>query len=194
MSPQEKEAYFEADTSHYDEYIFVDDDANITDRNILGKIKAFILKYGIEMLFVDYIQLVEVVKNGNTTEVSLIERLTSNLQRLAKEADIAIVALAQLVRSSDVPTAKSLRGGGLEQAASDILILYDEHWKENDGVKWTDIPENRRGLIKCIYAKGRYTEVGNRDLYFDKPRQTFSDWSMAGSMDEMREVTGFSAF
>ena len=39
----------------------------------------------------------------------------------------------------------SIRGGGLEQAASDIFILYDENWKKNNGAKWNDIQIEERG-------------------------------------------------
>lgn len=185
LSEEEKAKYFETDTSNYDNFIYVDDDADVTDVNLINSVKSFVLKHGIEMLFIDYIQLVEILKKGNTTEVAGVEKLTRNLQVLAKELDICIVALSQLVRSNEIPTAKSIRGGGIEQAASDIFILHDEHWVKNDSVKWSDIPQERRGLVNCIYAKGRYTDVGNRKLYFNKPYQTYSDW-------EEKEVSDYA--
>lgn len=177
LNENERELYFEQKNAVYDDYIFVDDDCDVTDRNVISKIIAFIMKFGIKVLFLDFIQLIEIVRNGNATEVLGVEKLTRNIQNVAKQFDVAIIALSQLIRSSEVPTAKSLRGGGLEQAASDIIILYDEFWKENDGVAWKDIPADRRGKVKGIYAKGRYTEVQNRDFFFDKPHQLYYDWN-----------------
>lgn len=177
LTEAEKELYFDQKESDYDNYIFVDDDCDVTDKNIISKIIAFVMKFGIKVLFLDFIQLIEIIRNGNATEVLGVEKLTRNLQNVAKQFDVSIIALSQLIRSTEVPTAKSLRGGGLEQAASDIIILYDEFWKENDGVAWKDIPEERRGKVKGIYAKGRYTEVENRDFYFDKPHQLYYDWN-----------------
>ena len=89
------------------------------------------------------------------------------------------ILLSQLARdnSGDRPTAMSIRGGGLEQAASDIYILYDVKWKKNNGVKWSEINISERGKIEVIYAKGRYSSVANNYLYFDKPRQRLTSWN-----------------
>jgi replicative DNA helicase len=98
---------------------------------------------------------------------------------LAKDLDKCFVALSQLSKvaeKGDKPTYNNIRGGGAEQAASDVYILYDEYFKDNDGVKWMDIDKDRRGKIQIIYAKGRYSEVGNSYVYFDKPRQLMMDW------------------
>lgn len=160
------------------ETIFTDDSSNITDKNILSKVKAFILKHDIEFLFIDFIQMMQIVE-AKKLEVKVMEIISTALQQLAKDLDRCFVALSQLSKTTDKnekPTYNNLRGGGIEQAASDILILYDEHFKDNDGVRWQEIPKERRGMVQVIYAKGRYSEVGNSYVYFDKPRQTMVDW------------------
>ena len=156
------------------EYILINDDCTITQQNIIQKISMFIAKHSIEVLFIDYIQLIELTE-GNS-DVKAMENLTNKLQKIAKELNISIIALSQLSRSSERPNAGTLRGGGIEQAASDIWILFDEFHKEDNGKPWNDIPENRRGKLLLINAKARYGETENKDVYFDKPHQLMTNW------------------
>ena len=65
----------------------------------------------------------------------------------------------------------------MAEAASEIILLFDEHAKQNDGELWKDIPSERRGKILGIHAKGRYSAVGNINLFFNKPKQTICSWN-----------------
>lgn len=179
ISGEEKEKIFEVISNDYDELIFVDDSTELTHRNIISKIKSFVQKFKIDIIFVDYMQLVD-VSEKNTLDVKGNEKLSNKLQMLAKKLDICIVGLSQLARTekNEKPTSNSLRGGGLEQAASDIFILYDEYWKENNGKEWKEISHDIRGKIEVIYAKGRYSEVMSNWIFFDKPKQKMTDWNM----------------
>ncbi|HRS68473.1 MAG TPA: replicative DNA helicase [Paludibacteraceae bacterium] len=178
LSEQEKDSIVNSQEKEYDNNIFVDDSTELNYRNIITKIKTFVQKFRIDIVFVDYMQLIDVTEKG-MTDVRGNERLSNRLQVLAKKLDISIIGLSQLARdnSGDRPTAMSIRGGGLEQAASDIFILYDENWKKNNGAKWNDIAIDERGKIEVIYAKGRYSSVANNYLYFDKPRQKLISWN-----------------
>jgi len=168
--------------------MYTDDSSYITNKNILSKIKSFILKYDVKLLWIDFIQLIQMV-DQKKLEVKMIEELTRDLQQLAKDLDRCIIGLSQLSKTAngEKPTMNNIRNGGAEQAASDILILFDENHKKNDGVKWNDIQENR-GKIEVIYAKGRYSEVGNSYIYFDKPYQKMSDWNIHSYSQEMVEI------
>lgn len=179
----EKEKIFELKLS---DNIIVDDSTNITDRNVGGKLKALVNRYQCKIVFIDYVQLIDVEGIKGENDVKKMERLTKLLQNLAKDLDICVVVLAQLARSNDRPTAQSLRGGGIEQSASNIYILYDPNWKANDGVKWENI-EKDKGLIELIDAKNRYSGVENKLLYFDKPKQSFSKWYGDISIEEKKE-------
>lgn len=174
LSEFEKNKIFDCDALPSN--IYIDDNTDITDVNIISKIKGMALKYKIQVLFLDYLQLVGLTTKG--TEVKAMELLTNSLQKVAKDLDICIIGLSQINKENEKPTMKSLRGGGIEQAASDIYILHDEYYKQNDGKKWQEIALNNRGRIELIYAKGRYSAVENRLLYFDKPKQLIFDWNI----------------
>jgi len=176
LSNEEKEKIFNQRT--LSDNIYVDDSTNVTDGNILLKAKSFLLKYNLDVLWIDFFQMIQIVESKNL-EVKIMENISRGLQNIAKDLDKCVIGLSQLTKTqnNEKPTMHSIRGGGLEQAASDIILLYDEYSSQNNGVKWKDIPIERRGKIKAIYAKGRYTEVGNTELYFDKPRQYMTGWN-----------------
>ena len=174
LSEDEKERIFNIE--NLSENILVDDSTNITNNNIIGKIKSLKHRFDIDIIFIDYIQLIDIDGGKNDTDVKKMERLTKLLQNLSKDLDVCIIVLAQLTRGNDRPTAQQLRGGGIEQSASNIYILYDENWKQNDGKKWEDIQDNR-GRIEVIDAKNRYDGVNNKYLYFNKPKQIFEQWN-----------------
>ncbi|MFN8296768.1 MAG: DnaB-like helicase C-terminal domain-containing protein [Chitinophagales bacterium] len=179
ISDQEKEEILNIQENSFDDLIFVDDSTDLTHKNIITKVKTFIQKHKVDIIFIDYMQLIEVQEKG-VLDVKANEKLSNRLQSIGKKLDISVIGLSQLSRvaeKNEKPTENNLRGGGLEQAASDIFILYDEYWKDHKGIDWKDIPYGIRGKIEVIYAKGRYTQVSNKFLYFDKPKQTIYDWN-----------------
>ena len=169
LTDEEKTKILEAKSP---DNIYVDDSSQVTYKNVIGKVKTMARKFGTKIIIIDYVQLIA-LSNGNENQVSKVERLTSDLQNIAKELDIAIVVLSQLARTTDKPTAAHLRNGGIEQAASSIYILFDEHKQENQEFKFHEIPIERRGKIELIDAKNRYDEIRNCHIIFDKPRQQF---------------------
>lgn len=158
--------------------IFVDDSTDMSDRNILLKVKAFLLKYNLDVVWIDFMQMIEIVESKKL-EVRVLETISKGLQNIAKEFDRCVIGLAQLTptEKNEKPTYRNIRNGGLAEAASEIILLFDEHAKQNDGELWKDIPSERRGKILGIHAKGRYSAVGNINLFFNKPKQTICSWN-----------------
>jgi len=158
--------------------IFVDDSTDMSDKNILLKVKAFLLKYDLDVVWIDFMQMIEIVESKKL-EVRVLETISKGLQNVAKEFDRCIIGLAQLTptEKNERPTYRNIRNGGLAEAASEIILLFDEYAKQNDGELWNNIPFDRRGKIKGIHAKGRYSAVGNIDLYFNKPKQKMCSWN-----------------
>lgn len=162
----------------YDIYqrVFIDD-TRTTNQNIRSKIIALVKKYGCKIIWIDYIQLVTMVKDKGVSDVAAMEQLMNTLQQTAKELDIAIVVLSQMTRGFEKPNLEELRGGGIEQACTQVYILWDEFLKDNQGKKFTEIPENVRGKLWLLDEKERFDGVENRSLYYDKLNQTMCDWN-----------------
>lgn len=168
--------------------IYIDDSA-LTSLNIRSKIITLVKKFNCKVIWIDYIQLINLITNKNQTDVKGMELVMTILQQTAKELYISIIILSQLTRGTDKPTMENLRSGGIEQACSKIFLLHDENYKETQGVPFLNIPYDIRGKIELIDDKNRFDDKSNRTIYYDKIKQTMQDWNLprGNFMDEMQE-------
>jgi replicative DNA helicase len=133
----------------------------IADRagSSIGRIRSLArrhkMRYGLDLLMIDYLQLLEGEGGNRTEEVSSISR---GCKLLAKELGIPVVLLSQLSRKCEErpnkrPIPSDLReSGAIEQDADVILFVYrDEVYHENTDAK---------GIAEIIIGKGRDIEMG----------------------------------
>lgn len=153
------------------------DDSQISNINIRSKIISLVKKYGCSVIWIDYIQLAEMVRLYGQTEVQAMEKMMLTLQRTAKELDICIIVLSQLKRGLEKPTMEDIRGGGIEQACSKIFLIEDPNIKTNYGKTWHEIDEDIRGYLEIINVKERFGDKGLIKVYYDKLRQKIYDWN-----------------
>lgn len=120
-------------------------------------------KYGVRLLFIDYLQLLgNPAAKDRQQEVASLSR---GLKQLAKDEDIAIVALSALGRDPEKrmdkrPHNSDLReSGAIEFDADLILLLYrEEMHKPND--------EQLKGVAEIIISKNRGGPVGTVKVAF----------------------------
>jgi replicative DNA helicase len=133
----------------------------IADRagSSIGRIRSLArrhkMRYGLDLLMIDYLQLLEGEGGNRTEEVSSISR---GCKLIAKELGIPVVLLSQLSRKCEErpnkrPIPSDLReSGAIEQDADVILFVYrDEVYHENTDAK---------GVAEIIIGKGRDIEMG----------------------------------
>jgi replicative DNA helicase len=111
--------------------IFIDDTASISIMELRAKARRLKAKHNIEMLVIDYLQLIAGDGNSKyenrTQEISVISR---SLKALAKELDIVVLAASQLSRSLENrldkrPLLSDLReSGAIEQDGDVIFFIY----------------------------------------------------------------------
>lgn len=96
--------------------IFIDDSATLTVAEIRAKARRLQFEHKIELLIVDYLQLMEGerVKDGRVQEVSEISRA---LKAIARDLNIPVLALSQLSRAPEartpaIPRLSDLRESG----------------------------------------------------------------------------------
>ena len=130
---------------------FVDEESSLTLRDI--RIKAKSIK-GLKVLIVDYLQLcTSTRRDGNRN--SEIEELSRGLKALAKDLDIAVIALSQLnrdveKRANKRPTLSDLRdSGAIEQDADVVIFLWPVREFEGEGrrIVGLGIDKNRQGRL-----------------------------------------------
>lgn len=117
--------------------LFLDDSSMLTPLDIRAKVRRMKKKHGLDLIVVDYLQLMTAGKKveSREREVSEISRL---LKAVAKELNIPVIALAQLNRgvegrSDRRPILSDLReSGSIEQDADLIMMLYRESYYDPD--------------------------------------------------------------
>lgn len=110
--------------------IYIDDTFGLNMMQIRAKARKMKQRNGIEMIIIDYLQLIKGDGSKNMIREQEISRISRDLKGLAKELDIPVVALSQLSRavegrSDNIPKLSDLReSGAIEQDADEVYFLY----------------------------------------------------------------------
>lgn len=158
--------------SLYQMKIFLQDTANMKLMDLRAQAHQMKIKEQIEILFIDYIGLIE---NDNPTATeerfNWIGKVSRQLKQLARELDIPVVVLCQVSRDAEdqEPKLSNLRdSGSIEQDADVVLLLHRPRPKEG---------EPRKPILETslIVAKNRNGETGTCKLAFKGSVVHFTD-------------------
>lgn len=155
--------------------MFIDDTAGISVNEIKARCKKIKLQHGLDVVIIDYLQLITEKAHSREQEISKISRA---LKQLAKDLNVTVIALSQLSRACETrpnhrPMLSDLReSGSIEQDADIVMFLYrDEYYDEESEDK---------NIAECIFAKNRNGKVGTVKLAWLGQFQKF------GNLDYMR--------
>lgn len=167
--------------------LYIDDTPFMTIVELRARCMRMKTKYGVQMIVVDYLQLIKGVNEfGNRMnrdqEIGVISR---TLKGIAKELEIPVVALAQLSRGVETrgglkkPGLSDLReSGSIEQDADVVMFLYrPEYYKitqDEDGF-------STHGLCEVLVEKHRNGSTGKVNLKFVGKFTKFMPWAGAVS-------------
>ncbi|MEG1559942.1 MAG: replicative DNA helicase [Clostridia bacterium] len=150
--------------------IYIDDNAAINVAEMRSKCRRLKLKSGLDMIVIDYLQLMRASKKSDSRVLEVAE-ITRSLKILARELNIPIVLLSQLSRQPEQradhrPNPADLReSGAIEQDADIILMLYrPEVYGESDtNVCEVIISKHRNGPTGKIFLAwmSEYTRFEN---------------------------------
>ncbi|HHE38017.1 MAG TPA: replicative DNA helicase [Candidatus Cloacimonetes bacterium] len=155
--------------------IFVDDVGSNTLLDIRAKTRRLKAEIkGLDMLIIDYLQLMSVKRNRENRQQEIAE-ISRSLKILAKEMGIPIIALSQLNRAVEsrkppIPMLADLReSGAIEQDADIVMFIYreEEYDKETE----------KKGIAKIIISKNRHGATGEIELLFVKELTAFRSLS-----------------
>ena len=148
--------------------IVIDDTSSIALFELRSKVKKQILKRGIQLVVVDYLQLMTAEAGNREQEISKISR---GLKSIAKEFNIPVIALSQLNRDVEKradkrPNLSDLReSGAIEQDADIVCFIYRPAHYGISSIKIDrdDISTESMMLIDC--AKNRSGPIFSQPLY-----------------------------
>lgn len=148
--------------------IFIADKIGVaTFSKIRSKIRRLITKHKLDLIIIDYLQLIDSFAGGKIeNRQQEVTKISRGFKLLASELDIPIVALSQLSRSVEQrhdkrPLMSDLReSGAIEQDADIVAFLYREgYYVKND-------PDVSDTGTELIIAKQRNGPVGTVYLEF----------------------------
>jgi len=168
LAASELEQFRAARDELADRNLFIDDSPKLNILELRAKARRLKARGELDMVMVDYLQLMDPVDKKISREQQISE-ISRSLKALAKELDIPVVALSQLSRAPETRPGKDKRpilsdlreSGAIEQDADVVMFLYRPEYYEKDETK----PEDR-GVMEVIVAKQRNGPVGIVKLGF----------------------------
>ena len=150
--------------------IFIDDSAMITPQQVLSKCRRLKAKHGLDVVMVDYIQLMSSEKTSKSdNRQQEISEISRNLKILAKEVNVPVLALSQLSRAVETrkgrPQLADLReSGAIEQDADIVMFIHRPDKNANE----KEIAEGKvqKNVAEIIIEKHRNGPTGLVKLYF----------------------------
>jgi replicative DNA helicase len=140
----------------------------------------------LDLVVIDYLQLIETGAKGNENVVNAITRITTGLKKLAKKLNVVIVCLSQLSRAVEQrdnkrPILSDLRdSGSIEQDADAVVFLYrDEYYLAKEEPKggpaatntkwheWQNELREAEGVVELICAKVRQGAAGTVKVHIE---------------------------
>jgi replicative DNA helicase len=172
--------------------LILDDEPGLDSRTLRAKARRIKREYGIDMLMIDYLQLMSGGSRNSDSRQQEISEISRSLKLIARELDIVVVALSQLSRGVEQredkrPRLSDLReSGAIEQDADMVMFLYrDSYYKRKQEGKEDSLMLNEPHESELIIGKQRNGPVGTIKLMFNPKLATFYDIDYSHSDYEM---------
>ena len=145
--------------------IYFDDNSYVTADSLRIKAMAMKRNHNIEMLVIDYLQLMTGSNDSRERDIAEVSRMC---KVISKELEIPVIALAQLNRGVEMrdnkrPRLSDLReSGAIEQDADAVMFLYRpeyygiERYDEDNDI----LGESTKNICEVIIGKNRDGETG----------------------------------
>lgn len=146
--------------------LWVQDSSSLKIDPILASARMEIRQKGVELIVVDYLQIVHTPPGRETRD--RVAAVSNALRQLAKSENVAVVQLSQLARPKDIndrPTMIQLKESGDVEAHSHVIVM--PYLPVDDT---GELIEKEQFLI---VAKNRNGSVGSLPVFFDTKRLQF---------------------
>ena len=190
VSEEEINRYIETSRNIYNLPLFIDETPAITIATLCNRARRIKRLFGLDLIVVDYIQLMRSNLNKNEGRVQEISEITQGLKALAKELSVPVLALSQLSRAVEQrddkqPQLADLReSGSIEQDADVVMFVYREsYYLERkqpklgsiEHAEWQSKMNDVNGLADIILGKQRHGPTGTIKVEFEGIYTKFKD-------------------
>lgn len=165
LTEQKYKETFEQKASEFQQRnFFLVDKTSVDIMELKSIVRRLVLQYGIEIVFVDYIGLVD----AGSSNMPVYEKqsiVSRSLKEMAREFNIAICALCQVSRGAEgqnkPPLLSDLRGSGsIEQDADVVMFIHGNRIipkDEQSATRELIIAKNRNG--ECTLGKINFVKA-----------------------------------
>lgn len=157
--------------------IFIDDSPSINILQLRTKARRLQAEYGLGLIVIDYLQLMESRNSNSDNRVQEVSEITRGLKGIARELNVPVLALSQLSRVVEqskpaIPKLSHLReSGSIEQDADVVMFIYRK--SADRGYRKEDIPPDERYLAEIHIAKHRNGPTGEIKMFFNEAFTSF---------------------
>ncbi|MGQ0826813.1 MAG: replicative DNA helicase [Bacteroidota bacterium] len=181
--------------------LYIDDTPGLSVFELRAKARRLKEQHGIEMIVVDYLQLMTAGGEGRGNREQEIATISRSLKGLAKELEVPVIALSQLSRAVETrggdkrPQLSDLReSGAIEQDADLVMFIHrpeyyniteDETGMSTAGVAELIIAKHRNGPINSAKTRyiGQFTKFADLDTLDQNTDYGSVDAGMKPSQD-----------
>ena len=190
VSEKEFEQFIETSKNISELPLYIDETPAITIAAISNRSRRIKRLFGLELIVVDYIQLMKSSGKKEYNRVQEISEITQGLKALAKELNVPVLALSQLSRAVEhrddkKPQLADLReSGSIEQDADIVMFVFREsYYLQNkeptvgsiEHAEWQTKMNEISHLADIMISKQRHGPTGNVKVEFEAMYTKFKD-------------------
>ena len=139
-----------------------------------SKARRLSLEHGLDLLIVDYLQLIEGRCKGGDNRVQEVSEISRSLKGMARDLNICVLTCSQLSRgvtnrTSHRPMLSDLRdSGSIEQDADVVMFIHreDMYYTEEEWEQHSPGRPYPKNIAEIIVAKHRNGPIDDINLYF----------------------------
>ena len=139
-----------------------------------SKARRLSLEHGLDLLIVDYLQLIEGRGKGGDNRVQEVSEISRSLKGMARDLNICVLTCSQLSRgvtnrTSHRPMLSDLRdSGSIEQDADVVIFIHreDMYYTEEEWEQHSPGRPYPKNIAEIIVAKHRNGPTDDINLYF----------------------------
>ncbi len=148
--------------------IYIEESSRLNVTDILAKSRRLQAERGLDLIVIDYLQLIEGVEEIEN-RVREVAQISGSLKAIARELQIPVVALSQLSRQIETrgtePMLSDLRDSGSLEADADLVMFV---WQRDQN-------DRRDHIVRLKLAKHRNGPTAEIDLVFEPEITRFRD-------------------
>jgi replicative DNA helicase len=182
VSEKEFEQFIETSKNIFELPLYIDETPAVTIATISNRSRRIKRLFGLELIVIDYIQLMKSSRKMEFNRVQEISEITQGLKALAKELNVPVLALSQLSRQVEhrddkKPQLADLReSGSIEQDADVVMFIFREAYylerKEPtlgsiEHAEWQQKMDEISSLADIMISKQRHGPTGNVKVEFE---------------------------